>query len=105
MIKKISKDQFEAETKDNLVLLDFFAEWCGPCKMLSPVLEQVSEEMKDKVKILKIDVDEDGISPILMKFGIRSMPTLILLKDGKILDQSSGFKDKETILSWVNNFA
>jgi len=76
------------------VLVDFWAEWCGPCKMAGPVLEELSEIYKDKVSIVKLNVDQNRINP--QKYGIMSIPTTILFKDGKEIGREVGFSGKET---------
>lgn len=75
------------------VLVDFWAEWCGPCKMAGPVLEELSESYKDKVVIVKLNVDKNQVNP--EKFGIMSIPTTILFKDGKELGRTVGFSGKQ----------
>ena len=99
MLKHInSVQEFEAEVKEGLVLVDFFATWCGPCKMLSPVLEQVSNENPD-LKVLKIDVDE--VSQLAAAYGIQSIPTLILFKDGNQVDMRLGYQNKNQLLDFI----
>jgi len=90
MLKLVGKLDFENEVmkSDGLVVVDFFATWCGPCKMIAPILEQLSEEFGDTVKIVKIDVDEDR--EIANLYSIKSMPTLIFLKYGEIVDKIVG---------------
>ncbi|MFT7150892.1 MAG: thioredoxin 1, partial [Nonlabens sp.] len=81
----VMKGKFETLIdQDTPVLVDFYADWCGPCQMMAPVLKEVADEMGDKVKIIKIDVDKN--QPIAQRFGVRSIPTLILFKNGKILE-------------------
>ena len=81
MAKAITDATFEAETKEGLVLVDFWATWCGPCRMQAPILEQLSQELsEDELKILKIDVDENPETA--RAFGIMSIPTLLFKKDG-----------------------
>ena len=100
MLKHInSVQEFEAEVKEGLGLVDFFATLCGPCKMLSPVLEQVSNENPD-LKVLKIDVDEVG--PLAARFGIQAIPTLMLLKDGESKDVRQGYQNKNQLLAFIN---
>lgn len=88
MIKHLTKeDNFDNETKEGLVLVDFFATWCGPCSMLSPVIEDLEKEME--IKVLKIDVDE--LPEIAQKFRVMSIPTLLLFKDGKMVNHALGY--------------
>lgn len=91
----IGKDAFELEAKEGLVLVDFFAQWCGPCKMVGPVLEELSEEMQGKVKFIKVDVDQnDELAEV---YGITNIPSMLILKDGKKQEMSVGFKPKQII--------
>jgi len=98
----LTNKNFEEEVlkEEKTVLVDFFATWCGPCKMLAPILSQIAEEYKDKVKIGKINVDEQG--ELALKYGISSIPTLILFKNGKVIKTSIGFKSKEEIEQMLN---
>ncbi len=99
MLKHInSVQEFDQEIREGVVLVDFFATWCGPCKMLSPVLEQVSNENPD-LKVLKIDVDEVG--QLAAAFGIQSIPTLILFKDGNQVDMRLGYQNKNQLLAFI----
>lgn len=86
---------FSAETGSGLVLVDFWATWCGPCKMIAPVLEEIDSEIGDKLKIVKLDVDEN--QETAGKFGIMSIPTLLVLKDGLEVDKIVGFQPKEAL--------
>ena len=100
MLKHInSVAEFDNEVKEGLVLVDFFATWCGPCKMLSPLLEEIANENPD-LKVLKIDVDEVG--PLAAKFGIQAIPTLILFKDGERKDTKLGYQNKNQLLGFIN---
>ncbi len=83
------------------VLVDFWAEWCGPCKMIGPVLEDVSTEMAGKLKVVKINIDENPMTP--SKFGIRSIPTLIMFKDGKPAAQKVGAEPKARLVQWIHS--
>ena len=100
MLKHInSVAEFDNEVKEGLVLVDFFATWCGPCKMLSPLLEELANEKPD-LKILKIDVDEVG--PLAARFGIQAIPTLMLFKDGERKDTKLGYQNKNQLLGFIN---
>ena len=88
-------ETFANETSSGVVLVDFWAPWCGPCKMIAPVLEELDSEIGDKVKIVKVDVDENQESA--GKFGVMSIPTLIVLKDGELVDKVVGFQPKEAL--------
>lgn len=97
-IIKADSNNFNDLVKEGKVLVDFYATWCGPCKMLSPVLEEISDDRSD-VKIIKVDVDE--CEDIARQLGIMSIPTMIVFKDGKIMDKKIGFSQKEEITSWL----
>ena len=93
---------FEAEVLKAAepVLLDFWAPWCGPCKMIAPILDQLAQEWAGKVKVVKMNVDENQVVPA--QFGIRSIPTLVVLKDGKVLVNRSGALAKPQLEAFVN---
>lgn len=90
-------EQFKEITKTGTVLVDFFATWCGPCRMLAPVLEELEEETN--VTIVKVDVDEIG--ELAREFGIMSIPTLILFKDGAAVKKVVGFQDKQSLKKFI----
>lgn len=89
----------DVTSQGGLVLVDFFATWCGPCKMIMPVLEEISKERTD-VKIVKVDIDEHR--PIALQEGVRSVPTLILYKDGLEIAREVGFQPKEKLNEWLD---
>ena len=82
------------------VLVDFWAEWCGPCKMIGPVLEELSTELDNKIKIVKVNVDENNQTAV--KFSIRSIPTLMMIKDGEVKAQHIGAASKSQIKEFIN---
>ena len=93
-MKVIKESEFINEINEGLVLVDFYADWCGPCKMLSPILEEINDE-DENVKIIKVNIDD---SRFLAKYyQIQSIPTLILLKDGQFLNRMTGFRPKKII--------
>ena len=96
----ITRDNFEAEVlkSEKPVLVDFFATWCGPCRMVAPVLEEIAEE-NENIKVVKIDVDQEP--GLAQKFGVTSIPLLVVIKDGKVVNQSLGAKPKDQILSMI----
>ncbi|GAA5416282.1 thioredoxin [Paraliobacillus ryukyuensis] len=102
-IVKATDQTFTNETSEGLVLADFWATWCGPCKMIAPVLEEINGEMSDKVKIVKLDVDDN--QETAGKFGVMSIPTLLLFKDGEVVDQVVGYQPKEALVELINKHA
>ena len=99
--KKITDENFETDVvKASMpTVVDFWAEWCGPCKQIAPVLEEISDEMKDQVVIAKHNIDEEPNSPT--KYGIRGIPTMLLFKDGQLKATKVGATTKSNIVSWI----
>ena len=97
---KINNENFESEVlnSDKTVLLDFYADWCGPCQMVAPVLAEIAEEREDIV-VGKINVDEE--MQLALKFGVESIPMLAVINDGKLVNKSVGFRPKEQILEML----
>ena len=96
----IKSDEFQKSIEKGVVLVDFFATWCGPCKMLAPILENAEKEIGDKAKIFKMDVDEAG--DIAQSFGIMSVPTMIIFKDGKEVERLIGLRQQHQIIEAIN---
>ncbi|BDD41882.1 thioredoxin [Streptococcus ruminantium] len=96
MVQVITDTNFEAETQEGVVIVDFWAPWCGPCRMQAPILEQLAEEVsEDELRIYKMDIDENP--NIASQFGILSIPTLLFKKDGQVVKQVAGVHTKEQI--------
>lgn len=103
MTQVITDKDFSTETDKGLVLIDFWATWCGPCRMQSPILEQLSEEYDEsEVKIAKMDVDENPETPA--SFGIMSIPTLLLKKDGEVVEKAVGVHSKEQLRAMIDKY-
>lgn len=94
---------FAENIKEGLVLVDFWAPWCGPCKMIAPVLEELSGEVEGKANIVKVDVDDN--QKTASDFGIMSIPTLILFKDGEAVEKIAGFQPKESLAKLIEKHA
>lgn len=92
----LNQANFEHQTKDGLVLIDFWASWCMPCKMMAPILNEVAEEIGDKAKICKVNVEEH--QQLSARFSVRNIPTLVLVKNGKEVDRIVGVKPKDFII-------
>lgn len=101
MIKELTDQTFEKETDSGLALTDFWATWCGPCRMQSPIIDELGEESDGSVKYYKMDVDANKETP--SKFGIMSIPTLLITKDGEVVDKLIGYHSKEQIESALAN--
>jgi len=101
-ISHTNDNDFEQDVNhsDLPVLIDFWAEWCGPCKMIGPILEELAEELDDKIKIVKIDVDNNNQTA--MKYSIRSIPTLMIIKEGIVKAQHIGAASKSQIQEFIN---
>ncbi len=102
-IKNCNENDFEKEVlKSNLpVIVDFWAEWCGPCKMLTPILEELSNEMKNEINVVKVNLDEN--QDLALKYSIRSIPTLLLFKEGNLIDTKVGLLPKNEIVTWFKS--
>lgn len=95
MVKAITDADFKTETDEGVVLVDFWATWCGPCRMQSPIIDELDEEMGDKVKFTKMDVDANPSTP--QEFGVMGIPTLLVKKDGEVVEKLVGYTPKEAL--------
>ena len=102
-IIEVNKDNFEEEVlkSDKKVLVDFWADWCGPCKMLSPVIDKLAEELED-VKVCKVNVDTEPT--ISIEYNIMSIPTLLLKKDGQVVEKAVGVHSKEQLRQMIDQY-
>ncbi|MBO4983592.1 MAG: thioredoxin [Clostridia bacterium] len=100
MVEKITKNDFETKikTSEKTVLIDFYAEWCGPCKMVAPIVHEIAEENPD-ILVVKVDVDDQ--TPLAIEFGVQSIPTLVVMKNGTISNKAIGYRSKEQILELI----
>ena len=96
-VKHLTSADFAEVTSKGVVLVDFWATWCGPCRMLGPILEQVAAEIGDEAVIAKVNVEEE--QALAAKFGVRSIPAIFILKDGEVVKDFVGVKDKSTLIS------
>lgn len=101
--KPVSDDTFDSDVlkADGTVLVDFWAEWCGPCKQIGPSLEEISEEMSDTITVAKINIDENPMTP--SKYGVRGIPTLMLFKDGELAATKVGALPKGKLVEWIQS--
>ena len=99
---KVTDDSFEADVlkSEKPVLVDFWAEWCGPCKQIAPALEQIAQELGDKVTIAKVNIEDSPTTP--SRYGVRGIPTLMLFKGGQMASMKVGAMPKQKILEWLN---
>lgn len=98
-----TEGSFANEIAQGLVLVDFWAAWCGPCKMIAPVLDELDAEIGDKVKIVKVDVDNNQATAA--EYQVMSIPTLLLFKDGNVVDKTVGFQPKEALKAFIERHA
>ncbi len=102
-MKHVSDDSFESDVlkADGPVLVDFWAEWCGPCKQIGPILDEMDKEMGEKVTIAKVNIDDNPDTPT--KYGVRGIPTLILFKNGEVAATKVGALPKSKLVEWVES--
>ena len=101
--KNVTDENFETEVlkADKPTLVDFWAEWCGPCKQIGPILEEISEEKINLIKIVKINIDENPNTP--QKYGVKGIPTLMFFNNGNLIDTKVGSLPKSTLNEWINS--
>lgn len=97
----LTSENFEATLSEGVALVDFWAPWCGPCRMIAPVIEKLAEEFDGKAKVCKVNTDEE--QDIAVKFGIRSIPTIIFFKDGEMVDQVVGAQSEAALAEKINS--
>lgn len=102
MIKNITDNDFNKETSTGVTLTDFWATWCPPCRMQGPIIEELDKDLGDKVKITKMDVDQNRKTPA--EFGIMSIPTMIIKKDGKVVDKLVGLHSKSQLVQILSQY-
>ncbi|MDO5432931.1 thioredoxin [Eubacterium sp.] len=105
MAKKVNSSEFKSEVLDHkgVVLVDFFATWCGPCKALTPIVDKLSEEMNGKVKIVKVDIDEN--SALATEYRVMSVPTMKLFKDGEVVETLVGLRPESELRDKLNYYS
>ena len=100
-MKTVNTQEFDALMNEDAVLVDFYADWCGPCKMLGPVMESVAEKLEGKVPVVKVNVDQS--SDVAQRYGIMSIPTVILFKKGEVAASFAGYQPEPQIISFVES--
>ena len=99
---ELTQDTMEDTVKEGVALVDFWAPWCGPCRMIAPAIEQLAQEFEGKAKICKVNTEEE--QDLTVKYGIRSIPTILFFKDGEIVDQLIGATTKVALEDKINNY-
>lgn len=102
-VSKVTSENFSKEVLESEipVLIDFYADWCGPCKMMSPIIESVADKLSSKIKVVKINVDEEN--ELAIKYEISNIPTLVLIKDGQVIRNLVGMRDQNELEEFIEN--
>ena len=100
---KVTDDNFEVEVlnADKHVVVDFWAEWCGPCKMMSPIIDELAEELGEKIKVAKVNIDDNPNTPT--QYGVRGIPTFMIFKDGQVAETKVGGMTKQQLSEWIES--
>ena len=99
-VQVLNENNFDTETNTGTTLVDFYADWCGPCRMLTPIIESIAEDLQGKANVVKVDVDK---SPKLAaRFGVRGIPTVIVIKDGVVTNRQTGVGSKQQLIELIN---
>lgn len=102
-VQELSADTFDQATQSGMTLVDFWAPWCGPCKMQGPIVNQVADRVGDKARVVKVNVDD--APELAARFGVRSIPTLVLLKDGDSVEQLVGLRQADDLVALIDKHA
>ncbi len=100
VVSVTGKDNFKKEISSGVSVIDFYADWCGPCKMLAPVLEELADELAGKAKVVKVNVDQN--QDLAAEYKVQGVPTIVITKDGQLVDRAVGFQPKTGLLNLVN---
>ncbi len=98
---ELTNDNFDATVKEGISLVDFWAPWCGPCRMLAPVIDELAEDFDGKANICKVNTDEQ--QDLAVKYGVRSIPTIVFMKDGEVVDTLVGAQSKQALADKINS--
>lgn len=102
MVEELTNGEFEEFIKDGIVLIDFFADWCMPCMMITPIVEEMSEKFKGKIKVGKVNIEDN--SALAQKYNVSSIPNFVLIKDGKVVEQFIGGMSEEDLEEKLNGY-